>query len=83
MIVNVILILSMLGCAFSGLIFDYNVPKQQATDMKDLLNLTTGGLYTYSQSEHHFYGTGYDCTYIYTYGCCLGQSGSFIINKLI
>ena len=46
------------------------------TDMKDLLNLTTGGPYTYSQSGHHFYGAGYDGTYIDTYGCCSGQSGS-------
>jgi hypothetical protein len=48
------------------------------TDMKDTLNLTTttGGPYTYSQSQHHFYGTAYDGTYIDTYGCCSGQSGT-------
>jgi hypothetical protein len=48
------------------------------TDMKDTANLTTttGGPYTYSQSQHHFYGTAYDGTYIDTYGCCSGQSGT-------
>lgn len=40
------------------------------------LNLTTGGPYTYSQSGHHFYGTGYDGSYIDTRGACSGQSGS-------
>ena len=38
--------------------------------------VTVGGPYTYSQSGHHFYGTGYDGTYIDTTGCCSGQSGS-------
>ena len=41
------------------------------------LNSTTGGPYTYSQSKHHFYGTAYDGSYIDTYGCCCGQSGSW------
>jgi hypothetical protein len=81
--VNVILILSMIDCAFSDFMFEHSSPKNLPTDMKDLLNLTTCGPYTYSQSGHHFYGTGYDGTYIDTYGCCSGQSGSFIINKLI
>jgi len=40
------------------------------------LNVTTGGPYTYSQSKHHFYGTGYDGSYIDTYAACSGQSGS-------
>ena len=40
------------------------------------LNSTTGGPYTYSQSKHHFYGTGFDGSYIDTTGCCCGQSGS-------
>ncbi len=40
------------------------------------LNSTTGGPYTYSQSGHHFYGTAYDGSYIDTYGCCCGASGS-------
>jgi len=40
------------------------------------LNVTTGGPYTYSQSQHHFYGTAYDGSYIDTYGCCCGASGS-------
>jgi len=40
------------------------------------LNSTTGGPYTYSQSQHHFYGLGFDGTYIDTYGCCSGAQGS-------
>ena len=44
--------------------------------LKLSLNATTGGPYTYSQSKHHFYGTAYDGSYIDTYGCCSGQSGS-------
>jgi hypothetical protein len=40
------------------------------------LNVTTGGPYTYSQSKHHFYGTAFDGSYIDTYGCCCGASGS-------
>ena len=42
----------------------------------NLYNATSGGPYTYSQSAHHFYGTGYDGSYIDTTGCCSGQSGS-------
>ena len=56
--------------------FNYNKPLEAATDMKDVLNLTTGGPYTYSQSKHHFTGLAYDGTQIDTYGCCSGQSGS-------
>jgi hypothetical protein len=73
---NLVFLLSLFTFSYSDFMFDYNAPKQLATDMKDLLNLTTGGPYTYSQSGHHFYGTGYDGTYIDTYGCCSGQSGS-------
>mmetsp|Transcript_128269 Transcript_128269/g.251262 ORF Transcript_128269/g.251262 Transcript_128269/m.251262 type:complete len:177 (+) Transcript_128269:88-618(+) len=40
------------------------------------LNVTTGGPYTYSQSAHHFYGTAYDGSWIDTYDCCCGASGS-------
>eukprot|EP00428_Durinskia_dybowskii_P073268 CAMPEP_0170399488 /NCGR_PEP_ID=MMETSP0117_2-20130122/23984_1 /TAXON_ID=400756 /ORGANISM="Durinskia baltica, Strain CSIRO CS-38" /LENGTH=120 /DNA_ID=CAMNT_0010656159 /DNA_START=30 /DNA_END=389 /DNA_ORIENTATION=+ len=40
------------------------------------LNSTTGGPYTYSQSGHHFYGTGYDGSYIDTRDACSGASGS-------
>jgi len=63
---------------FSNVYGDFmflNTPAKP-TDMKDLLNLTTGGPYTYSQSGHHFYGTAYDGTWIDTTGCCSGQSGS-------
>ena len=56
--------------------FNYNKPLEAATNMKDVLNLTTGGPYTYSQSKHHFTGLAYDGTQIDTYGCCSGQSGS-------
>ena len=56
--------------------FGYYDRPEPPTDKKDLLNLTTGGPYTYSQSAHHFYGTAYDGSYIDTYGCCAGQSGS-------
>jgi hypothetical protein len=35
--------------------------------------MTTGGPYTYSQSGHHFSGTGYDGTNINTYGACSGN----------
>ena len=56
--------------------FGYFDRPEPATDKKDLLNLTSGGPYTYSQSGHHFYGAAYDGSYIDTYGCCSGQSGS-------
>ena len=62
--------------------FSYDKPLTEKTDVKDFLNLTsivgtsTGGPYTYSQSGHHFYGAGYDGSYIDTYSCCSGQSGS-------
>ena len=56
--------------------FGYYDRAEPATDKKDLLNLTTGGPYTYSQSGHHFYGAAYDGSYIDTYSCCAGQSGS-------
>jgi len=46
------------------------------TDLKDTLNLTTGGPYTYSQWGHRFSGTAYDGTWIDTTGCCSGQSGT-------
>lgn len=95
---NLFLFLSLLSFVSSDFMFNSNKPLKPATVMKDLLNLTTGGPYTYSQSGHHFYGTTYDGTYIDTYGCCSGQSGScrnnsscqcqvsvgcIIINKLI
>jgi hypothetical protein len=56
--------------------FNHTAPLRKPIDTKDIIGLTTGGPYTYSQSGHHFYGTAYDGTYIDTYGCCSGQSGS-------
>lgn len=38
--------------------------------------MTTGGPYTYDISSHHFYGTGFDGSYIDTTNACCGQSGS-------
>ena len=68
-------LLSVLG----DLNFDCNEPPQPKGEKELLLeslNVTTGGPYTYSQSKHHFTGTGYDGSYIDTTGCCSGQSGS-------
>lgn len=67
-------LLNFVNCDF---MFDSNKKPEPPIDSKDLiLNTTTGGPYTYSQSGHHFYGTAYDGTYIDTKGCCSGQSGS-------
>jgi hypothetical protein len=63
-ILRFLYIFSFLSCVFSDNNFFI---KPNATDMKDSLALTTGGPYTYSQSAHHFYGVGYDETYINTY----------------
>jgi len=51
-------------------------PKGDKEMVLAMLNTTTGGPYTYSQSQHHFFGTGFDGSYIDTYGACSGQSGS-------
>jgi hypothetical protein len=61
---------------YADQMFQIDKPVEPKRSQKDLLNLTTGGPYTYSQSGHHFYGTAYDGSYIDTYGCCAGQSGS-------
>ena len=58
--------------------FDPNLPKSPIGDKENILaslNLTTGGPYTYSQSGHHFSGTGYDGSWIDTTAACSGQSG--------
>jgi hypothetical protein len=60
----------------ADLMFENEKPQEPVRSQKDMLNLTTGGPYTYSQSAHHFYGNAYDGSYIDTYGCCAGQSGS-------
>ena len=69
-------LLSLLVVSSADKMFELEKPREPKLSQKDLLNLTTGGPYTYSQSGHHFYGTAYDGSYIDTYGCCSGQSGS-------
>lgn len=72
-------ILTFASLTFASLTFADNMFQDKpipVTDLKDMLNLTTGGPYTYSQTQHHFYGLAYDGTNIDTYGCCSGQSGS-------
>jgi len=76
---SLLLLVTLLISSVSGdNMFEYNKPIEKPTDKKDFLNATTttGGPYTYSQSQHHFYGTGYDGTWIDTYSACSGQSGS-------
>ena len=67
---------SFLSSTNSDNMFSYDKPVEPISNKKELLNLTTGGPYTYSQSGHHFSGPAYDGTYIDTTGCCSGQSGS-------
>ena len=71
-------LLTFLTSIYADNMFELDKPREPITNSKDFLNLTTttGGPYTYSQSGHHFYGTAYDGSYIDTYGCCSGQSGS-------
>ena len=73
---GILSLMSVFSVVLGDDMFGYFDRPEAATDKKDLLNLTTGGPYTYSQSGHHFYGTAYDGSYIDTYGCCAGQSGS-------
>ena len=75
-----IFILTLVKFANADFMFDASAPNA-APDVKETtLNATlatgSGGPYTYSQSGHHFYGAAYDGSYIDTYGCCSGQSGS-------
>jgi len=75
-----IFILTLVKFSNADFMFDASAPNA-APDVKETtLNATlstgSGGPYTYSQSGHHFYGTAYDGSYIDTYGCCSGQSGS-------
>ena len=53
-----------------------NETRPTTEDDATKLASSTGGPYTYSQSAHHFTGTGYDGSYIDTRGACSGQSGS-------
>jgi len=75
-IINFLSLMSFLSTNLGDEMFGYYDRPEPAIDKKDLLNLTVGGPYTYSQSGHHFYGTAYDGSYIDTYSCCAGQSGS-------
>jgi hypothetical protein len=75
-IINFLSLMAFFTTILGDDMFGYYDRPESATDKKDLLNLTTGGPYTYSQSGHHFYGTAYDGSYIDTYSCCSGQSGS-------
>lgn len=75
-VISFVYLSSLISLVFSDNMFSYGNPKRQATYEKDLLNTTTGGPYTYSQSAHRFSGAAYDGTWIDTAGCCSGQSGS-------
>ena len=72
-------ILTLVKFSNSDFMFDASMPNARP-DVKETLNTTlssgSGGPYTYSQTGHHFYGVSYDGSYIDTYGCCSGQSGS-------
>lgn len=77
-----ILFLTGLSLTHADFMFKGNLREEPSTDeiektkYANVLNMTTGGPYTYSQSGHHFHGTAYDGSNIDTYGCCSGQSGS-------
>ena len=51
---------AILNVSKSDDMFCYDKITEKPTNYKDLLNTTTGGPYTYSQSGPHFYDTGYD-----------------------
>jgi len=51
-------------------------PLSEKDQLLNMLNLTTGGPYTYSQAGHRFSGQGFDGTMIDTSAACSGQSGS-------
>ena len=71
--------LSSFHLANSDNMFQYDKPVEPIVEKVSTnasVTLTTGGPYTYSQSGHHFYGVAYDGSYIDTYSCCAGQSGS-------
>jgi len=67
-----ILIITLAKFANADFMFD----ESDAPNLNGTLSSGSGGPYTYSQSGHHFYGAAYDGSYIDTYGCCSGQSGS-------
>lgn len=75
-----IFILTLVKFANADFMFDASAPNVAPDAKETTLNTTlstgSGGPYTYSQSGHHFYGAAYDGSYIDTYGCCSGQSGS-------
>lgn len=77
MLFSLVRILTIFISVSADSMFSYD--KQDEPEIHKLnesITTTTGGPYTYSQSGHHFYGTAYDGSYIDTYGCCAGQSGS-------
>ena len=73
---TIISILAAFFVASSSADFMFSADKLPPKLDANLYNATSGGPYTYSQSAHHFYGTGYDGSYIDTTGCCSVQSGS-------
>jgi hypothetical protein len=76
-IFNLFSIINLFVSVSSDFMFDYDKkPEPYLNNTELTLNATTSYLYTYSQSGHHFYGPAYDGSYIDTYGCCSGQSGS-------
>lgn len=76
MLQHLLTLFALFSASNADFMFDQNKTAEPIRSQKDLLKLTTGGPYTYSQSAHHFYGTAYDGSYIDTYGCCAGASGS-------
>jgi len=65
-------------CTFADQVYDkrcYNPGLSEKDQILAALNSTTGGPYTYSQSQHHFWGQAFDGTNIDTRGACCGQSG--------
>jgi len=64
----------------TAILADYpDLEKCQVKSQKDMtleiLNLTAGGPYTYSQRAHHFWGEAFDGTNIDTSAACCGAKG--------
>ena len=71
-----LLALAALGRADENFSLGYQSPLGEKEKVLEMLNSTTGGPYTYSQSKHHFSGAGFDGSKIDTYGACSGAAGS-------
>ncbi len=68
---------AIISCVFADKMHGFSKPMMSEKDKTlAMLNSTTGGPYTYDVSSHHFYGTGFDGSYLDAYDCCSGQSGS-------